>query len=102
MPIMSVFILILNLCVRSATESQVIILDLILSFISIHRGLLVHNLFQLYIYIYIYIYLNVYILLYYYLSSFSRGYFYFYLSSFLGGYFYFYLVTFLEYLLQHC
>ena len=29
----------------SATESQVIILDIILPFISIHRGLLVHNLF---------------------------------------------------------
>ena len=46
MPIMSVLILVLNLYARSATESQVIILDLILSFISIHRGLLVHNLFQ--------------------------------------------------------
>ena len=56
MPIMSVFILVLNfyiilvLCTSplacSATESHVIILDLILSFISIHRGLLVHNLFQ--------------------------------------------------------
>ena len=48
MPIMSVFILVLNLSARSATESQVIILDLILSLISIHRGLLVHNLFQNY------------------------------------------------------
>ena len=46
MPIMIVLILVLNLYARSATESQVIILDLILSFISIHRGLLVHNLFQ--------------------------------------------------------
>ena len=46
MPIMSVFILVLNLYARSATESQVIILDLILSFISIHCGLLVHNIFQ--------------------------------------------------------
>ena len=46
MPIMSVFILVLNLYACSATESQVIILDLILLFISIHRGLLVHNLFQ--------------------------------------------------------
>ena len=51
MPIMSVLILVLNLYACSATESQVIILDLsiylsILSFISIHRGLLVHNLFQ--------------------------------------------------------
>ena len=46
MPIMSIFILVLNLYARSATESQVIILDLILSFISIHRGLLVHNLFH--------------------------------------------------------
>ena len=46
MPIISVLILVLNLYARSATESQVIILDLILSFISIHRGLLVHNLFQ--------------------------------------------------------
>ena len=45
---MSVFILVLNLYARSATESQVIIIDLILSFISIHRGLLVHNLFQNY------------------------------------------------------
>ena len=43
MPIMSVFILVMNHYARSATESQVIILDLILSFISIHRGLLVHN-----------------------------------------------------------
>ena len=48
MPIMSVFILVLNLYARSAAESQVIILDLILSLISIHRGLLVHNLFQNY------------------------------------------------------
>ena len=48
MPIMSVFVLVLNLYARSATESQVIILDLILSLISIHRGLLVHNLFQNY------------------------------------------------------
>ena len=48
MPIMSVFILVLNLYARSATESQVIILNLILSLISIHRGLLVHNLFQNY------------------------------------------------------
>ena len=48
MPIMSVLILVLNLYVHSATESQVIIIDLILSFISIHRGLLVHNLFQNY------------------------------------------------------
>ena len=47
MPIMSVLILVLNLYARSATESQVII-DLILWFISIHRGLLVHNLFQNY------------------------------------------------------
>ena len=47
-PIMSVFVLVLNLYARSATESQVIILDLILSLISIHRGLLVHNLFQNY------------------------------------------------------
>ena len=47
MPIMRVYILVLNLYVRSATESQVIILDLILSFISIHRGLLAHNIFQL-------------------------------------------------------
>ena len=46
MPIMSVFILVLNLYARSATESQVIIVYLILSFISIHRGLLVHHLFQ--------------------------------------------------------
>ena len=45
-PIMSVLILVLNLYVRSATESQVIILDLTLLFISIHCGLLVHNLFQ--------------------------------------------------------
>ena len=45
---MSVFVLVLNLYARSATESQVNILDLILSFISIHRGLLVHNLFQNY------------------------------------------------------
>ena len=45
---MSVLILVLNLYARSATESQIIILDLILSFISIHRGLLVHNLFQNY------------------------------------------------------
>ena len=30
----------------SATENQVIILDLILSSISTHRGLLVHHLFQ--------------------------------------------------------
>ena len=45
MLILSVFILVLNLYARSATESQVIILDLILSFISIHRGVLVHNLF---------------------------------------------------------
>ena len=45
MPILSVFILVLNLYARSATESQVIILDLILSFISIHRGVSVHNLF---------------------------------------------------------
>ena len=45
---MSVLILVLNLYARSATESQVIILYLILSFISIHRGLLVHNLFQNY------------------------------------------------------
>ena len=44
MLILSVFILVLNLYARSATESQVI-LDLILSFISIHRGVLVHNLF---------------------------------------------------------
>ena len=36
MPIMSVLILVLNLYARSATESQVIILDLILSFISVH------------------------------------------------------------------
>ena len=48
MPIMSVSILVLNLYARSATESQVIIIDLILLFISIHRGLLVHNLFQNY------------------------------------------------------
>jgi hypothetical protein len=47
-PIMSVFVLVLNLYARSATESQVIILDLILSLISLHRGLLVHNLFQNY------------------------------------------------------
>ena len=46
MPVMSVLILVLNRYARSATESQVIILDLILSFTSIHRGLLVHNLFQ--------------------------------------------------------
>ena len=45
MPIMRVFILVLNLYASSA-ESQVLILDLILSLISIHRGLLVHNLFQ--------------------------------------------------------
>ena len=45
---MSVFVLVLNLYARSATESQVIILDLILSLISIHRGLLVHTLFQNY------------------------------------------------------
>ena len=45
MLILSVFILVLNLYARSATESQAIILDLILSFISIHRGVLVHNLF---------------------------------------------------------
>ena len=45
---MSVFILVLNLYARSATESQFIIIDLILSFISIHSGLLVHNLFQNY------------------------------------------------------
>ena len=37
-PIMSVFILVLNLYAHSATESQVIILNLILSFISIHHG----------------------------------------------------------------
>ena len=43
---MSEFILVLNLYARSATESQVIILDLILSFISIDRGLLLHTLFQ--------------------------------------------------------
>ena len=48
MPTMSVFVLVLNLYARSATESQVIILDLILSLISIHRGLLVHNFFQNY------------------------------------------------------
>ncbi len=48
MPIMSIFIVVLNFYVRSVTESQVIILDLILLFISIHRGLLVHNLFQNY------------------------------------------------------
>ena len=48
MSIMSVLILVLNLYARSATESQVIIIDLILLFISIHRGLLVHNLFQSY------------------------------------------------------
>ena len=47
MPIMSVLILVLNLYARSATESQVVI-HVILSFISIHRGLLVHNLFQNY------------------------------------------------------
>ena len=46
MPIMSVFILVLNLYARSATESHVIIFNIILSFISIHRDLLVHNLFQ--------------------------------------------------------
>ena len=40
MPIMSVLILVLNLYARSPTESQVIILCLILSFISTHRGLL--------------------------------------------------------------
>ena len=40
---MSVLILVLNLYARSATESQIIILDLVLSFISIHRGLLEHN-----------------------------------------------------------
>ena len=45
-PIMSVFILVLNLYAGSVTDSQVIILDLILSFISIHLGLLVHNVFQ--------------------------------------------------------
>ena len=45
---MSVLIFVLNLYARSATESQVIIIDLILLFISIHRGLLVHNLFQNY------------------------------------------------------
>jgi len=44
--IMSIFILVLNLYACSATENQVIILDLILSFISTHHGLLVHNLFQ--------------------------------------------------------
>ena len=48
MPIMSVLIFVLNFYARSATESHIIILDLILSFISIHRGLLVHNLFQNY------------------------------------------------------
>ena len=48
---MSVLILVLNLYARSAIESQVIILDLILSFISIHRGLLVHHLFQNYIFV---------------------------------------------------
>ena len=47
MPIMSILILVLNLYARSATESQVII-DLILSFITIHCSLLVHNLFQNY------------------------------------------------------
>ena len=44
MSIMSVFSL--NLYACSATENEVIILDLILSFISTHRGLLVHNLIQ--------------------------------------------------------
>ena len=38
-----------SLCaLNSATESQIIIIDLTLSFISIHRGLLVHHLFQNY------------------------------------------------------
>ena len=46
MPIMSVLILVLNLYARSATESQVIIIYLILSFISIHCGLLVHIFFK--------------------------------------------------------
>ena len=56
MPIMSIFILVLNLypilvlCMStlacSATESQIIVLYLILSFVSIRCGLLVHNLFQ--------------------------------------------------------
>ena len=46
MPIMSVFILVLNLYACSATDNQVIILDLILSFIFIHCGLLVHIIFQ--------------------------------------------------------
>ena len=46
MPIMSVFSLVLNLYACSMTANQVIILDLILSFISIHRGLLVPTLFQ--------------------------------------------------------
>ena len=44
-PIMRVFILVLNLYASSA-ESQVLILDLILSLISIHLGLLVHNFFS--------------------------------------------------------
>ena len=43
MPIMSVFILVLNLHACSAAENQVIVLYLMLSFLSIHRGLLVHN-----------------------------------------------------------
>ena len=51
MPIMSVLILVLNLYARSTTESQVIIIDLILLFISILRGLLVHNLFQNYYFV---------------------------------------------------
>ena len=46
MPTMNVFILVLKLYAGSATESQVIMLDLILSFISTHLRLLVHNLFQ--------------------------------------------------------
>ena len=44
-PIMRAFILDLNLYVCSTTESQVTILYIILSFISIHRGLFVHNSF---------------------------------------------------------
>ena len=45
MSIMSVFILVLNLYACSTTENQVIILDFILSFILIHRGIN-DNLFQ--------------------------------------------------------
>ena len=56
MPIMSVLILVLNLYARLATESQVIIIYLILLFISIHRGLLVHNLFQNYNFVNIFLF----------------------------------------------